>query len=130
MGAQQTKYSVVFCSVLGGDVKSKETYVKYLSNGVVDAVVLYGSYLSDEGVIKYLHENSKMEYVMIENDVPSVDCNKFLIDNLGGARDAVNYLIEKGQYLEAIVNLNPQSRISYNYKAGNAKIQKELSEIL
>lgn len=125
MGAQQTKYSVVFCSVLGGDVKSKETYVKYLSNGVVDAVVLYGSYLSDEGVIKYLHENSKMEYVMIENDVPSVDCNKFLIDNLGGARDAVNYLIEKGHKRIAHICGNPNKMVMMDRFNGYIQTMQE-----
>ncbi len=112
MGAQQTSYSVIFCSVLGGDVKSKETYVKYLSNGVVDAVVLYGSYLSDESVIQYLHENSKMEYVMIENDAPSVACNKLLIDNLGGAGEAIRYLIQKGHKRIAHICGNPNKMVT------------------
>ncbi|MFR2214159.1 MAG: hypothetical protein ACLS61_10325 [Ruminococcus sp.] len=31
--AQKTSYSVVFCSAIGGDVKSKENYIKYLTNG-------------------------------------------------------------------------------------------------
>ena len=89
--AQQTSYSVVFCSALGGDVKSKENYVKYLSNGVVDAVILYGSYRSDESMIKYIQDNEQIEFVMIENDVSSLQCNKLLIDNFGGAKNAVNY---------------------------------------
>ena len=66
MGAQQTRYAVMFCSVLGGDVASKEEYVKYLTNGVVDAVILYGSYLSDQSVIKYLKDIKDVDYVMIE----------------------------------------------------------------
>lgn len=111
-GAQQTSYSVIFCSVLGGDVKSKEAYVRYLSNGVVDAVVLYGSYLSDGSVIRYLHENRSIEYVMIENDAPEVSCNKLLINNYGGAGNAVKYLIEKGHRDIAHICGNPNKKVT------------------
>lgn len=125
MGAQQTSYSVIFCSVLGGDVKSKETYVKYLSNGVVDAIILYGSYLSDESVIRYLHENSKTEYVMIENDAPSVTCNKLLIDNIGGASDAINYLIEKGHKRIAHICGNPDKMVTMDRFNGYIQTMSE-----
>ena len=60
--------------------------MKYLSNGVVDAVILYGSYRSDESMIKYIQDNEQIEFVMIENDVSSLQCNKLLIDNFGGAK--------------------------------------------
>ena len=86
MSAQQTSYAVMFCSVLGGDVASKEQYVRYLTNGVVDAVILYGSYLSDQSVIRYLKDIRDVDYVMIEDDVPELECNKLLIDNFGGAK--------------------------------------------
>lgn len=112
MAAQQTSYSVVFCSALGGDIKSKEAYVKYLSNGVVDAVILYGSYFSDESVVKYLQENRKIEYVMIENDVPDLSCNKLLINNYGGAKNAVKFLIGKGHTRIAHICGNPNKKVT------------------
>ena len=112
MSAQQTSYAVMFCSVLGGDVESKEKYVKYLTNGVVDAVILYGSYLNDESVIHYLKEIRNVDYVMIENDVPELACNKLLIDNLGGARQAVKYLIGKGHRDIAHICGNPNKKVT------------------
>lgn len=145
MSAQQTSYAVMFCSVLGGDVARKEKYVKYLTNGVVDAVILYGSYLSDKKVVNYLKDINTIDYIMIEADIPELECNKLLVDNKGGARKAVEYLIGKGHqkiahicgnqerkvakerldgYIEAIQNNNQQVReeyieyISSDYRSG------------
>lgn len=78
---------------------------------------------------------SKYEGTPVTIDEAMVLGIGIIAPKIGGIPEQVKgyhdyYLIEKEQYLEAIVNLNPQSRISYNYKAGNAKIQKELSEIL
>lgn len=110
--AQQSSYTVVYCSVLGGDAQDKEKYVKYLTNGVVDAVILYGSYITDESVVRYLREGHKMDYVMIENDLPDFACNKLLIDNKAGARQAVEYLIGKGHRSIAHICGNPNKRVS------------------
>ncbi|WP_312640974.1 LacI family DNA-binding transcriptional regulator [Hydrogenoanaerobacterium sp.] len=112
IGASRTQYSVMFCSVFGGDLQSKEKYLKYLTNGVVDAVILYGSYLSDEAVIQYLQEKSSMNYVLIENDMPEIDCNKLLIDNQVGAKEAVDYLIKKGHRKIACLCANPNKKVS------------------
>ncbi len=111
-GARQTSYNVVFCSVLGGDMDSKEKYIRYLSNGVVDAVVLYGSYLADEAVIQYLNNASGMNYVMIENDIRTLNCNKMLIDNVCGAKSAVEYLIGKGHNRIAHIGGNSSKRVT------------------
>lgn len=110
-GAQNTSYNVVFCSVLGGDVNMKERYIKYLTNGVVDAVVLYGSYLSDERIVSYLR-NSNVNYVMIENDIEDLKCNKLLIDSYDGSRDAVEYLISMGHKDIAYICGNPNKKVS------------------
>lgn len=112
MSAQQTSYAVMFCSVLGGDVASKEQYVRYLTNGVVDAVILYGSYLSDKSVINYLKDTQDIDYVMIENDAEELNCNKLLIDNFGGAKKAVEYLLQKGHRKIAHICGNPNKKVS------------------
>lgn len=109
--AKETNYNVVFCSVLGGDVESKVNYIKYLSNGVVDAVILFGSYLSDFELIKYL-KSAKMNFTLIENDVPGLDCNRLLVDNVGGARKAVEYLYSLGHTRIAHIAGNPNKRVS------------------
>lgn len=110
-GAQNTSYNVVFCSVLGGSVDIKERYIKYLTNGVVDAVVLYGSYLSDEKVINYL-KDSNVNYALIENDIAELKCNKLLIDNYNGSKNAVEYLISLGHKDIAYICGNPNKKVS------------------
>lgn len=111
-GAQQTKYNVIFCSVLGSDIKSKEKYLKYLTNGVVDGIILYGSYLTDESVTRYLKDRDTMKYVMIENDIPDFSCNKLLIDNAGGAQSAIRYLKNKGHHSIAHICGNPNKKVT------------------
>lgn len=110
-GAQNSSYNVVFCSVLGGDVETKERYIKYLTNGVVDAVVLYGSYLSDERIVNYLRDSS-INFAMIENDITDLNCNKLLIDNYNGSKNAVEYLISKGHRNIAYICGNPNKKVS------------------
>lgn len=111
-GAQHTKYNVIFCSVLGANIQSKEKYLRYLTNGVVDAVILYGSYLTDESVIQYLKNRNSLRYVMIENDVKDFNCNKLLIDNMGGAQSAIEYLLEKGHRNIAHICGNPNKKVT------------------
>ncbi len=111
-GAQHTKYNVIFCSVLGADIHSKEKYLRYLTNGVVDAVVLYGSYLTDESIIQYLKIRNSLKYVLIENDVKDFSCNKLLIDNIGGAQSAIDYLVEKGHTNIAHICGNPNKKVA------------------
>lgn len=110
-GAQNTSYNVIFCSVLGGDADMKERYIKYLTNGIVDGVVLYGSYLSDAGIISGLM-NSNVNYILIENDIENLDCNKLLVDNYNGSRKAVEYLISMGHKKIAFICGNPNRQVS------------------
>lgn len=117
-GAQQTSYDVMFCSVVNGDAAMKEKYVRHLSGGVVDAIILYGSYLTDEGAIRYLHENHMADYVMIENDIPGLACNKLLVDNAGGARQAVEYLIAQGHRRIAHICGNPNKKVTMDRFGG------------
>lgn len=117
-GAQETKYNVVFCSVSGNDAEGKAKYVKYLTNGVVDAVVLYGSYHSDEHLVNYLQKETTCDYVIIENDLPELNCNELLIDNLGGARQAVEFLHEQGHEKIAHICGNPNKKVTIDRMNG------------
>ncbi|MDF2522876.1 MAG: ccpA 2 [Clostridiales bacterium] len=110
-GANKTSYNIIFCSVLGGDVELKERYIKYLTNGVVDAVVLYGSYFSDERIINYIRD-ADINYVLIENDIENLHCNKLLIDNYNGSKNAVEYLISMGHKDIAYICGNPNKKVS------------------
>lgn len=111
-GSVETNYDVMFCSVVNDDSSVKEKYVRHLSSGLVDAVVLYGSYRTDEKAVRYLVNNPKIELAMIENDIPEVHCNKILIDNYGGAQKAVEYLIGKGHRKIACISGNPIRKVA------------------
>jgi LacI family transcriptional regulator len=110
-GAAETSYSVVFCSAFGGDVESKERYVQYLANGVTDGIILYGSYLSDEKIVNSLAETG-FHYVLIENDIAGFNTNSLLIDNVGGAEKAVNYLVSLGHKSIAHISGNPNKKVT------------------
>ena len=90
-GAAQTDYNVVFCSAMSRARQLKQRYVRYLSNGVVDGIILYASYDSDEAVVRELHA-SEFPFVLIESSVEGVKTNNLLIDNEGGTYNAVRYL--------------------------------------
>lgn len=116
-GAAETSYNVVFCSALGGDAAGKDRYVKYLTNGVVDGVVLYGSYLSDEPIINYLID-IKFPLILIENQISGTNINNMLIDNVGGAEKAVNYLISLGHKRIAHIAGNPNRKVTVDRMNG------------
>ncbi|MFR8313040.1 MAG: hypothetical protein ACLVBP_12290 [Ruminococcus sp.] len=99
--------------------------MKYLTNGVVDAVILYGSYRSDETMIRYIQDNKEIEYVMIENDVQEFKCNKLLIDNFGGAKKAVNYLIKKKHKKIAHICGNPNKKVTIERFNGYIEAMQE-----
>lgn len=97
-GAKETNYNVIFCSTPSGASREKERYVKYLTNGVVDGVITYGSYISDEPLLHYLERETTCEHIIIENTISEVDCNELLVDNIMGARQAVMHLYELGHH--------------------------------
>ena len=111
-GSVETNYDVMFCSVVNDNPEAKEKYVRHLSGGLVDAIVLYGSYRTDAQAVEYLLNNPGIELVMIENDIPGVNCNKILIDNYGGAQKAVEYLIGKGHKKIAYISGNPNRKVA------------------
>ena len=94
-GAVESDYNVVFCSTMGKNEQEKQSYLKYLSNGVVDGIILYGTYRFDEVFVRELH-TSGFPLVLIENQVEGVKTNVFLIDNRQGQYNAVRYLHKFG----------------------------------
>jgi LacI family transcriptional regulator len=118
IGAQNTKYNLMFCSTLCGDNGERDKYIKFLTNGLVDGVILYGSYLSDKSIIQYLHESNPVDYIVIENDISEINCNKLLIDNAGGAMKAITYLYEHGHRKIAHIAGNPNRKVSLERYTG------------
>ena len=94
-GAIETDYNVVFCSTMGKETNEKQRYVHYLSNGVVDGIILYGSYDFDEKIVRELI-NQKFPLFLIESSIEGLKTNTFLIDNMNGVYNAVCYLHRHG----------------------------------
>ena len=110
--AAEISYKVLFASVVGGETAGKTAYLQYLSGGVVDAVVMYGSYIADEEILRCVSRSSAIDYMMIENDIHDFRCNKLLIRNREGARDAVQYLMSKGHTEIAHICGDPNKKVT------------------
>lgn len=90
----KSDYDVIFCSGRNRmELKSK--YIKFLSQGRADGVIIYGSSLSDEKLIKELSE-SNFPFVIVENKVEGININNVVVDNAFGSKLAIDHLIEIG----------------------------------
>lgn len=116
-GSKGTQNKIVYTSAPSRDYRSKEKNVRYLSNGVVDGIILYGSYQSDEVVINYL-EATNFPFIMIENELPQHKTNNLLIDNRGGEAEAVEFLIKKGHRRIAYICGDPNRRVMTDRLSG------------
>ncbi len=94
-GAMESDFNVVFCSAMGKNQQEKQSYLRYLSNGVVDGIILYGTYRFDERFIRELH-TSGFPLFLIENRVEGVETHDFLVDNRQGVYNAARYLHKYG----------------------------------
>ena len=124
-GAAQTDYNVVFCSAMSRARQLKQRYVRYLSNGVVDGIILYASYDSDEAVVRELHA-SEFPFVLIESSVEGGKTNNLLIDNEGGTYNAVRYLHRFGHQRIAYIAGPVDKHICVERLGGYLKAMKNL----
>jgi len=127
--AKKTSYNVVLCNVPSGDAAEKEKYVKYLTNGVVDGIILYGSYLTDAPIVHYLHNETTCDYIIIENNIPDIDCNELLVDNASGVEQAIAHLIELGHRKIAHIGGDLSKMVSKDRLDGyiNTMLAKDLT---
>lgn len=93
-GAAEVQRNVIFCS-LGREQETRDRYIQFLTNGITDAIILYGSLFSDQPVIEHLHEVN-FPFLLIENSYQAHPVNQILVDNVSGAKNAVEYLIKMG----------------------------------
>ena len=92
-GAFSAGRNVFFCS-LGKEQQYRDQCIQFLTNGVSDAIILYGSLYTDQPIIEHLH-SVNFPFLLIENNFQSLPVNQFLVNNQEGARCAVEYLISK-----------------------------------
>lgn len=91
---REEKYNVIFCNS-NGDVQRKQRHIRFLTQGRVDGIVIYGSLIQDDSIVSQLAATN-FPFILIENDIGGIDVNKVLIDNTNGAYTATEHLIKLG----------------------------------
>lgn len=109
-GAFSVKRNVFFCS-LGKEQQYRDQYIQFLTNGVCDAVILYGSLFSDRPIIEHLH-SVHFPFLLIENNFQTLPVNQFLVNNQEGSRRAVEYLIGKNHTRIAHFMGDPNKKVN------------------
>ncbi|MEM1484435.1 LacI family DNA-binding transcriptional regulator [Oscillospiraceae bacterium PP1C4] len=109
-GAATSSRNVIFCS-LGRNQENRDHYIQFLTNGTSDAIILYGSMFSDQPIIEHLY-SVNFPFLLIENNFQSLPVNQILIDNIEGARGAVEYLIDTGHSRIAHFMGNPNKKVN------------------
>ncbi len=92
--AAESRRNVIFCS-LGQEPGFRDRNIRFLTNGIADAVVLYGTLFSDRSIIEHLN-SVHFPFLLVENNFDNIPVNQILIDNFGGASEAVEHLIRAG----------------------------------
>ena len=108
--AKKFHYNVVFCST-NDNFDSKVKYIRYLTGGAADGLILFGSDTKDKELVEKIKASS-FPFVMIENHFNDININNIIIDNYNGARKAVQHLAELGHKRVAHITGNMEHRAS------------------
>lgn len=108
-GALKSGRNVIFCSP-GKAEKIRDRYIEYLTNGISDGIIFYGSLFSDKAMIDHLYKVN-FPFLLIENNFQTMPVNQFLIDNVNGAKEGGQYLIDRGHTRIAYVMGNPNKKV-------------------
>jgi Transcriptional regulators len=107
--ALELERNVIFCSP-GKKENVRDRYIEYLTNGISDAIIIYGSLFSDKAMINHL-QAVNFPFLLIENNFQTIPANQFLIDNVTGAKLAIDYLIKNGHKRIAHIMGNPNKKV-------------------
>lgn len=91
---QALGYSMLFCAE-DYDINAKSRYMNHFTQGNADGIIIYGSSVADTQIISNLAK-TEFPLVVVEHDIDQVSTNKVLVDNVEGAKMAVNHLIDRG----------------------------------
>lgn len=120
LGAQEApdgdKYTLIYTSSFG-DVERKKRQLTYLTHGRADGVIIFGSQVRNDDLIIRLAE-MKFPFVLIENDLSAAQTDRVVIDNVGGAFAATEYLIQRGHRRIAHIAGNMNLKITVDRMQG------------
>ncbi|GIO37697.1 LacI family transcriptional regulator [Paenibacillus antibioticophila] len=108
--AQKLGIHLVFCSC-NQQQASKLHYIQYFMGGAADGVILFGSAEDDDPVIERLMA-VKFPFVVIEHRYDQLQVPNVLVDNVGGAKQAVQYLYKLGHRHIAHVTGNLRHQVA------------------
>lgn len=91
---KEQQYTILYVSS-NGNAEKKRRQLDYLTQGRVDGIILYGSTVFDDDLIRHLAQTN-FPLVLVENDLSNANLNKIVIDNTGGAFTATEHLIKLG----------------------------------
>ncbi|WP_438447833.1 LacI family DNA-binding transcriptional regulator [Gorillibacterium sp. sgz5001074] len=117
-------YHLVFCSC-NQQQESKQHYIHYFMGGAADGVILYGSSEDDYPVIERLMAVG-FPFVVIENHYEELRIPNVLVDNAGGAEQAVRYLHGLGHRRILHVTGNLKHRVAVDRRNGYIQAMREL----
>ncbi|MDU4694734.1 MULTISPECIES: LacI family DNA-binding transcriptional regulator [Paenibacillus] len=122
--ARKEGVHLVFCSC-NQQQASKLHYIQYFMGGAADGVILFGSAEDDYPVIERLMAVN-YPFVVIENRYEQLQVPNVLVDNVGGAEQAVRYLQELGHRHIAHVTGNLRHQVAVDRCNGFKKAMQEL----
>ena len=103
-------YTIIYTNSRG-DAERKRLQMDYMTQGRVDGIILYGSMVFDDELIRQLR-NMNFPLVLVENDLADVGVHKVVIDNVGGAFAATEHLIKLGHRKIAHIGGNMNLKIT------------------
>lgn len=115
---------LVFCSS-NQQQSSKLHYIQYFMGGAADGVILFGSAEDDSPIIERLMAVN-YPFVVIENYYEQLQIPNVLIDNFGGAEQAVRYLHKLGHRQIVHVTGNLRHRVAVDRYNGFEYAMRDL----
>lgn len=121
-GAQSTDRTILFCSI-GREQTFRDKSIQFLTNGVSDAIILYGSRFTDGPIIEKLY-SANFPFLLVENNYQTLPVNQILIDNVGGAKSAVEYLVSLGHRRIAHFMGDPNKKVNLDRFNGYTEVMR------
>jgi DNA-binding LacI/PurR family transcriptional regulator len=128
--SEEAGYNIIFASG-SNDPDIKRRYIDFFTQGRVDGIIIYGSSMTDEIVIKELSKQN-YPFVLIENEIAGFDINNVLVDNFGGAYKATEHLINSGfnDIMHFTGDLNTKKKISMDRLNGYVKAMQDYGKLI
>ncbi|QQO11240.1 LacI family DNA-binding transcriptional regulator [Breznakiella homolactica] len=121
--AAKSERSVIFCS-LGQEQEYRDRYIQFLTNGISDAIILYGTLFTDRPIIEHL-ASVNFPFLLIENNFEDIRVNQLLVNNLEGAKNAVEHLIARGHRRIALFMGDPNKKVNLERFNGYTQVMQK-----